>query len=293
MIENILCTEELSKSYKDKLVLNKINMTINKGDIYGFIGKNGAGKTTFIRAITRLISPTSGVIKYTNPNLKMSAVIEGPALYYDMTAKNNLIYCSKLNNCYSANKINEILEFIGLQSTENKLVRDFSLGMRQRLGIGIAIVNNPEFLILDEPINGLDPTGIVEIRNIIKTINNELKTTILISSHILSELEMIATRYGIINNGMLIKELSKEALDDQIVNYAYLETSDNQKAIRIVEEKLNETVMKKDEFLEFKASRIECKKISHLLLKEDISVYQFKQDKSDLEDYYMSLIGVK
>ncbi len=293
MTEKILCTENISKSYKDKLVLNKINITINKGDVYGFIGKNGAGKTTFIRVITRLIAPTSGAIKYTNPNLKMSAVIESPALYHDMTAKNNLVYISKLNNCYSSSKVQEILEFIGLQSTEDKLVRDFSLGMRQRLGIGIAIINNPEFLILDEPINGLDPTGIIEIRNIIKKINQELKTTILISSHILSELEMIATRYGIIHQGKLMNELSKEELKNQMVSCAYLETSDNQKATKIVRDILNKTAMKKGDCLTFKASRMECKIVSDYLLQEDVSIYQFRQEESNLEDYYMSLIGVE
>lgn len=290
MTERLLYTDQISKVYKGRQVLNSIDMTINKGDIYGFIGKNGAGKTTFIRIVTNLIAPSSGKINYTSPNIKMSAVIESPALYHDMTAKNNLIYCSKLSNCIKSSKTDEILELIGLQNTEKKLVRDFSLGMKQRLGIGIAIVNDPEFLILDEPINGLDPIGIVEIRNIIKKINKELGTTILISSHILSELELIASRYGIINDGTLIKELSKEELDEEIACYAFLETSDNQKAIKIIREKIIKEVTVKGELLTFIASKEICKEISEKLLKEEVAIYQFRCERTDLEDFFLNLI---
>ena len=163
MSEKLLYTKQLSKRYGENQVLNQINMTIYKGDIYGFIGKNGAGKTTFIRTITKLISKSSGEFVYSKPNIKISAVIEQPALYTDMTAMQNLTYMCKLKGCYNKKRAEEALEFVGLQDTGKKLVRDFSLGMRQRLGIGMAIVTQPDFLILDEPINGLDPVGIEEI----------------------------------------------------------------------------------------------------------------------------------
>ena len=288
MKELLLRADQLSKIYKDVPALDHVNMTIYKGDIYGLIGKNGAGKTTFIRTITKLIPKTSGSFICPNPDIKMGAVIEGPALYMDMTARDNLIYCSKLKECYRKEKIDRILAFVGLDNTGKKKVRDFSLGMRQRLGIGISIVNDPEFLILDEPINGLDPVGIVEIRNVIKRINRELGTTILISSHILSELEMVATRYGIIHQGKMIKELSREELENEISSYAQLETSDNSQALRIIREEEDVTV--NGEQLCFKASRETCKRIGKRMLQENIAVYQLQLVQTDLEDYFLHMI---
>lgn len=293
MEEKLLYTRQLSKMYGDNQVLDCINMTINKGDIYGFIGKNGAGKTTFIRTITKLISKTSGEIVFTNPNMKVSAVIEQPALYMDMTASQNLIYMCKLKNCYQKEWVEEVLTFVGLDNTRNKAVRDFSLGMRQRLAIGIAIITKPDFLILDEPINGLDPVGIVEIRNIIKRINKELRTTILISSHILSELEMVATRYGIIHQGKMIREFTKEELMKETGNFALLKTSDNQKAYRIIQKLHSDNITLDGENLVFDATEEMCKQVSLQLLKEQIAVYQFQLRKTELEEYFLNLVEGK
>ena len=259
MSEKLLYTKQLSKRYGENQVLNQINMTIYKGDIYGFIGKNGAGKTTFIRTITKLISKSSGEFVYSKPNIKISAVIEQPALYTDMTAMQNLTYMCKLKGCYNKKRAEEALEFVGLQDTGKKLVRDFSLGMRQRLGIGMAIVTQPDFLILDEPINGLDPVGIAEIRNIMKRINQELGTTLLVSSHILSELEMVSTRYGIIHQGTMVREFTKEELAKETGSFALLQTSDNEKAQRIIREKSPGDIAVEGKGLVFKATEEACK----------------------------------
>lgn len=286
MRDILLYTKQLTKKYKNVSVLDQIDMTIYRGDIYGLIGKNGAGKTTLIRSITKLIGVTSGRFSYGDQDIKIGAVIEGPALYMDMTAEDNLIYCSKLKNCYQREKIGQILELVGLEKTGKKKVRDFSLGMRQRLGIGVSIVSEPEFLVLDEPINGLDPVGIVEIRNVIKRINRDYGTTILISSHILSELEMVATRYGIIHQGKMIKEFSKQELEDQISGYALLETSDNRKAIEVIQQ----DAVEKDGRLYVKTVKEACRQIGQRLLRNNIAVYQLQYVQTDLEDYFLHLI---
>lgn len=291
MSEKLLYTKQLSKRYGENQVLNQINMTIYKGDIYGFIGKNGAGKTTFIRTITKLISKSSGEFVYSKPNIKISAVIEQPALYTDMTAMQNLTYMCKLKGCYNKKRAEEALEFVGLQDTGKKLVRDFSLGMRQRLGIGMAIVTQPDFLILDEPINGLDPVGIAEIRNIMKRINQELGTTLLVSSHILSELEMVSTRYGIIHQGTMVREFTKEELAKETGSFALLQTSDNEKAQRIIREKSPGDIAVEGKCLVFKATEEACKWIGRKLLQERIAVYQFQIRKTDLEEYFLQLVG--
>ena len=291
MSEKLLYTKQLSKRYGENQVLNQINMTIYKGDIYGFIGKNGAGKTTFIRTITKLISKSSGEFVYSKPNIKISAVIEQPALYTDMTAMQNLTYMCKLKGCYNKKRAEEALEFVGLQDTGKKLVRDFSLGMRQRLGIGMAIVTQPDFLILDEPINGLDPVGIAEIRNIMKRINQELGTTLLVSSHILSELEMVSTRYGIIHQGTMVREFTKEELAKETGSFALLQTSDNEKAQRIIREKSPGDIAVEGKGLVFKATEEACKWIGRKLLQERIAVYQFQIRKIDLEEYFLQLVG--
>lgn len=201
MKEVMLQTKKLSKHYKEANVVRKVDMTLYKGDIYGLIGNNGAGKTTLIRMLTKLIAPSSGEYSLLRPDIKVGAVIESPALYMDMTAEENLKYSGIQKNCYSKEKVAGTLAFIGLENASSKQVKDFSLGMKQRLGIGMAILNEPDLLILDEPINGLDPMGIIEIRQMIQRINQELGTTLLISSHILTELELVATRYGILHEG--------------------------------------------------------------------------------------------
>ena len=214
----ILQTKNLTKKYGNKIVVDHVSMTICKGDIYGFIGKNGAGKTTLIRMVCGLAKPTIGNLSLfgsdhlVEKRAKLCTVIESPALFPNMTARENLIVQCKLQNITDLRKIDEILELVGLHDTNKKKAKNFSLGMRQRLAIAIALIGEPELLILDEPTNGLDPEGIKEIRELIVHLNQAKGLTVLISSHILGELSKFATRYGIIHKGKLIEELTEEDL---------------------------------------------------------------------------------
>ena len=217
----VLRTRELTKSYNQTAVVNKVNISVAKGDIYGLIGKNGAGKTTLMKMVCGLAEPTygeidlfeSGTVK--EERKRIGCMIEQPVLYPDMTARDNLIYYNKLMGIKGNSNIDEILELVGLAGTQKKKTKQFSLGMKQRLSIAIALLGYPDLLILDEPINGLDPTGIIEIRELILRLNREQNITIVISSHILGELSKIATRYGVIETGNLVEEFSKEELEQR------------------------------------------------------------------------------
>ncbi|MDO4491174.1 MAG: ATP-binding cassette domain-containing protein [Lachnospiraceae bacterium] len=238
----ILETRNLTKQYGNKKVVNAANMHIHRGDIYGFIGKNGAGKTTLMKMVCGLIAPTSGsftLMGCSNPDegrKKIGSIIENPALFPNMTVKENMRYYGKLKHA-SAEKIEDLLKLAGLnESAFNKKAANLSLGMKQRVSIAIALLNDPEFLILDEPINGLDPEGIVEIRKLLVRLNQERGITILISSHILGELEKMVTRYGIIQDGQLVREFAAEELQNQSSGKIVLEADDFDKACRILAE---------------------------------------------------------
>ena len=221
-MEYILETHNLGKRYKNFKALSDLNMHIEKGSIYGLIGKNGAGKTTLIRLICGLQKPTSGnysIYGISNLNKKIievrkriGAIVETPSIYLDLTAKENLKEQYKIVGLPSYDGTDEILELVGLSETGSKKAKNFSLGMRQRLGIAIALVGNPDLLILDEPINGLDPEGIIEIRELILKLNKEKGITVLISSHYLDELSKIATHYGFVDKGRIIKEITNNEL---------------------------------------------------------------------------------
>ena len=238
-MDYVLQTNELTKNYGGINVVDKVSLNIKKGEIYGFVGKNGAGKTTFIRLILGLAQPTSGSFKLLgddnvqNARKKTGSLIESPSLYTNMTAYENLdLYCTMLN----ADKkgIDEILKVVGLSDTGKKKAKDFSLGMKQRLGIAMALVGDPEFIILDEPINGLDPTGIIEIRELILNLKNNYGKTIFISSHILGELEKIASCYGIISRGKLIEEITAEELAEKCGTQTIIQTDNPQKSAEII-----------------------------------------------------------
>ncbi|MDR0978937.1 MAG: ABC transporter ATP-binding protein [Lachnospiraceae bacterium] len=248
MGDNILKTYELTKKYKNVKAVDEINMLIKKGDIYGLIGKNGAGKTTLIRMITNLTPISSGRIELfgseqnlNNSRDRIGSIVESPALYKGLSAYENLEYYRLQRGIPNKSIIKESLELVGLSDTKNKKVKNFSLGMKQRLGLAVAMLGNPDFIILDEPINGLDPIGISEMRSIIKKLNEELGITVLISSHILSELSQIATKYGIIDNGKLIKQITKEELDKECKRSISIDVDDTKKAIVVLEEKLKTT----------------------------------------------------
>ncbi len=245
-MDYVLRTDALGKSYKHFKALNGLSMNIPKGAIYGFVGKNGAGKTTLIRLICGLQTPTSGSYtlygrKNTDKEIaksrrRMGAVVETPSVYLDMTAEDNLKQQYRILGLPSFDGLHEILELVGLSDTGKKKAKDFSLGMRQRLGIAIALVGDPDFLVLDEPVNGLDPQGIVEMRELILKLNREKQITFLISSHILDELSRLATHYGFIDRGSLVKEISMEELEASLRKCVRMEVSSTKALVCVLDD---------------------------------------------------------
>lgn len=240
-MEYVLRTKGLTKKYGTKKVVSQVNINIKKGDIYGLIGKNGAGKTTLIRLILGLAVPNSGEIElFETGDLdaqrkRVGSIVEYPSIYPNMSAFDNLEVHRKLLGIPDKSSINNVLGMIGLQDTGKKKAEKFSLGMKQRLGIAIALLGNPDFLILDEPINGLEPNGVMEIRNLLIELNRERSMTILISSHILGELSKIATCYGVINNGMLQYEFSQKELQNHCRCCLKIKVNDLKLAVNVLE----------------------------------------------------------
>ena len=245
-MEYILTAESLGKQYRHFKALDSFSIHVPKGSIYGFVGKNGAGKTTFIRLICGLQEPTSGSYtlygaKNTDPSItksrrRMGAVVETPSIYLDMTAEDNLKEQYRIIGLPSFDDIPELLRLVGLENTGKKKAKNFSLGMKQRLGIAIALAGSPDFLILDEPVNGLDPQGIIEMRELILKLNQERQITFLISSHILDELSRLATHYGFIDSGHMVKELSARELDAACRKCIRVQVSDIHALTRVLDE---------------------------------------------------------
>lgn len=296
-MESVLKTNGVIKKFGNNTILNGINMNINKGDIYGFIGKNGSGKTTFMRVVLSLTRKNDGEVVFFNDKkiedvgLKIGSLIETPGLYKNASAYENL---KRFSILYGADesKINELLELVGLANTGNRKAKDFSLGMRQRLGIAIALLGDPEFLLLDEPINGLDPEGIKEIRDVIVKLNKEKNITFLISSHLLDELSKIVTRYGILNNGVLLEEISAEELKEKCNNKLIIECDDPKKAKKILSSSVNEKdIIIKSNRLEILSNIDEAVKFNKELVKKDISVSALYPNYDSLEEYFMKRIG--
>ena len=296
-MESILKTANIVKKYGNRTVLKNINMNINKGDIYGFIGKNGAGKTTFMRVVLSLTPKDSGeVIYYDNKSindigLKVGSLIESPGLYKNASAYENM---KRFSILYGADesKINEILNMVGLDNTGKRKAKDFSLGMRQRLGIAIALLGEPELLILDEPINGLDPEGIKEIRDVIVKLNKEKNITFLISSHLLDELSKIVTKYGIINNGELIEEISAKGLNEKCKNKLIIEVDDTKHALnKLVSIIPKEDIKVNNNSIEINSHIKESANINKLLVESGIMVNAIYPNLDSLEEYFMKRIG--
>lgn len=296
----ILETNNLEKRYKDFKALNHANIHIEKGSIYGLIGKNGAGKTTLIRIICGLQEPTNGKysiygidnsnVDITNVRKRMGAIIETPSIYGEMTARDNLIEQYKLVGMPSFDGIDEILKLVGLSNTGKKKAKHFSLGMKQRLGIAIALANNPDFLILDEPINGLDPQGIIEIRELILKLNKEKRITILISSHYLDELSKIATHYGFLDNGAIIKEISSEELIKEMEHKLILKVSNQNEFVKYFEEnKISYEVVDSKTINVY--GKYNLSKFINELSKKNLIADEIHEQEESLENYYMNLIG--
>ena len=277
-------------------------MTIKKGDIYGFIGQNGAGKTTLIRLITGLIHKSGGEIELLGANEEnelnkartmVGSLIETPSFYTNMTARENLEVSRLVRNIPGKKCIDEVLELVGLKDVEKKKVKNFSLGMRQRLGIANALMGNPKLLILDEPINGLDPMGIVEIRELLKKINKEKDMTILISSHILSELSELATTYGIISNGKLIEEITAKQLSEKCRQYIDLRVDDTARAVILLERELgiNDYEVLEDSNIKVFSNLDNVGEINSLLSRSGIIVESISVKGENLEEYFMNKVG--
>ena len=297
-METMLSATNIVKKYGNKKVLDNVNMTIYKGDIYGFIGKNGAGKTTFMRVVLSLTYPNSGEVKLfgdkslNQVGLKVGSLIESPGFYKNLTAQENL---NRFSTLYGADKskVSEILDLVGLENTGKKKVKDFSLGMRQRLGIAIALLGDPELLLLDEPINGLDPEGIKEIRDLIVRLNQEKKITILISSHLLDELSKVVTRYGIIDHGVLLEEITSKELTEKCKQKLTIEVDEVEKAKSIVSK-----IIKSENVSEVSNYEIEiideiekAAEINKALVKGGVNVSAIYPNTDSLEEYFIKRIG--
>lgn len=302
MKEVILKTYNITKKYGNQVAVNNVNMTIKKGEIYGFIGQNGAGKTTLIRLITGLIHKTGGEIELlgaTGENelnksrTMIGSLIETPSFYTNMTARENLEVSRLVRNIPGKKCIDEVLELVGLKDVEKKKVKNFSLGMRQRLGIANALMGNPKLLILDEPINGLDPMGIVEIRELLKKINKEKDMTILISSHILSELSELATTYGIISNGKLIEEITAEQLAEKCRQYIDLKVDDTSRAVTLLERELgiSDYEVLEDKKIKVFSNLENVGEVNSILSKSGVIVQSISIKGENLEEYFMNKIG--
>lgn len=296
-MEYIIETEGLTKRYGKRLCVNNISIHIAKGDIYGFIGRNGAGKTTAMRLILGLARPTSGKIKLFNSDdlnaqrKKIGSLIEAPGLYKRCSALENM---KRFSILYGGDdkEIEELLSFVGLNGVGNKKVGQFSLGMKQRLGIAIALLGNPEVLILDEPVNGLDPAGIKEVRDLLLKLNKEKNVTIMISSHLLDELAKITTKYGIINNGVLVEEIDAQKLMERCKNNIVISCDRLQEAKELLESELKLTnISIVNDKLHIVDEIESTNEINTLLVKNDFKVHEITINKNSFEDYFIERLG--
>lgn len=301
-MEYILTADSLCKYYRHFKALNEFSIHVPKGSIYGFIGKNGAGKTTLIRLICGLQEPTSGTYtlysrKNTEPGIakcrrRMGAVVETPSIYMDMTAEGNLKEQYRIIGLPSFDGITELLKLVGLENTGRKKAKNFSLGMRQRLGIAIALAGNPDFLVLDEPINGLDPQGIIEIRELILKLNREQGITFLISSHLLDELSRLATHYGFIDSGHMIKEISAKELDAACRRCIRVQVSDMKALVRVLDRMDIEYNVFSDTMADIFA-RVNVSQLTLALAEENCDIISMTEREESLESYYVNLVGGK
>ena len=300
--EFVLTTDALCKQYKHFKALNGLSMHVPKGAIYGFVGKNGAGKTTLIRLICGLQEPTSGSYTlYGVPSQsksisdcrkRMGAVVETPSIYLDMTALENLRHQYRILGMPTYDGISELLKLVGLENTEKKKAKNFSLGMRQRLGIAVALCGNPDLLVLDEPINGLDPQGIIEMRELILKLNRQRAITFLISSHILDELSKLATHYGFIDSGYLVKEISAQELESACRKCVRLKVSSLCVLCRVLDGMGIEYSVISDSEADVYGN-VGVTALITSLASQGCDVISMHENDESLENYYVNLVGGK
>lgn len=299
-MKDLIVTQNLTKMYGDKAAVSSMDMHVKQGDIYGFIGRNGSGKSTTLKMLCGLAFPTQGSIRVFGQSLSQESVrkrigvlIESPGLEPGRSAYENMYLKASLMGIVDPDKeIRELLTLTGLNPDNKKLVKRYSMGMKQRLGIAMALLGGPDLLILDEPINGLDPEGMNQLRSLLVDLNQKKGVTILVSSHILGELSKMATRYGIIKDGCLVKEISKEELSAECKDYLYLKTSDSKMAAVLLEEKLrirNYEVRPEGEIRIYQ--KADSGQITTVMTSAGISVFAIYGHQQDLEGYFLDLMG--
>ena len=298
-MEYVLTTNNLEKKYHSFTALNGLTMNVPKGSIYGFVGRNGAGKTTLIRLVCGLQYATAGDFTLYGINSsgniakarrRIGAVVETPSIYLDMTAEDNLKEQYRILGLPSFSGIGNLLKLVGLGNTGKKKARNFSLGMRQRLGIAIALCGNPDFLVLDEPINGLDPQGIIEIRELILKLNRENQITVMISSHILDELSRLATHYGFIDNGRIVKEISAEQLEKECRKCARVTVSDTRKLATVLDAAGIEYAVIDGTQADI-YGQISITKLTEALKNAGCELFSVNEHDESLEAYFINLVG--
>lgn len=291
-------TKNLSKTFGKKAAVSHLNMEVKANDIYGFIGRNGSGKSTTLKMCCGLVHPSEGEIalydspvKDPNARRRIGMLIENAGLYPHMTARDNMILNAKCLGLTDLKSVDSILGLMNLTHTGNKKIRHFSMGMKQRLGISLALLGNPDLLILDEPINGLDPEGIREIRECLLTLNHEAGKTILISSHILGELGKMATHYGIIKDGEMIEQISQQKLAEKCRDYLNLKVDQTDRTAALISENFPNAsyeVFDRDELHIFAFS--DSAPLISLLVENGISIYSSSLHQMDLEQYFLELM---
>ena len=297
---SVIQTMGLSKRYKNRWAVDHLDLRVEPGDIYGFIGQNGAGKSTTLKLLCGLARPTQGeALIFGKPirdpvsRRRVGALIEQPGLYPDLSGRENLrLYAALLGLDSPARQVDKILETVGLSPKEKKPVKHYSMGMKQRLGVGLALLGGPDLLLLDEPINGLDPEGIREMRELLLRLNRERGLTILVSSHILGELGKIATRYGIIQEGRMVEQITAGELEQKCTDYLHLRTDQPQKAAALLERELRLTrweMRPEGEIRIYEAA--DAKAVGRVLAQAGISVEEMGLHRQDLEGYFLERMG--
>ena len=297
----VMATYGLQKAYGSCKALDGVNMLVRRGDVYGLVGRNGAGKTTLMRMITGQSEATGGEMELfgaSGKNMRAQrsrtgAMIEIPSFSPFLTARENLEYYRLQRGIPGRQTVDEVLEQVDLADTGKKKFKSFSLGMKQRLGLALALMNHPDFLILDEPINGLDPEGVAEFRQILRQLNQERQTTILVSSHILSELSNVATRYGFMEQGKILEEISAEALHDKCRTCLRLEVDNAAKAAAVLQSELGTDKFEvlPNNVVQLYACLDDPKRASYALARNGVALLAMEQKGADLEAYFLDLIG--
>lgn len=296
----VIQTMGLSKRYKDRWAVERLDLRVEQGDVYGFIGRNGAGKSTTLKLLCGLARPTRGeALVFGKPirdpvaRRRVGALIEQPGLYPDLSGRENLrLYAALLGLDRPERQVDQILETVGLSPKEKKQVRHYSMGMKQRLGVGLALLGGPDLLLLDEPINGLDPEGIREMRELLLRLNRERGLTILVSSHILGELSKIATRYGIIQEGRMVEQVTASELEQKCTDYLHLRTDQPQKAAALLERELRVArweMRPEGEIRIYEA--VDAKAAGQVLAQAGIAVEEMGLHRQDLESYFLERMG--